>query len=187
MADHTCPVWIGYLLASPLRKLIENPNKILKPHIKEGMTALDVGSAMGFFSLPLTKMVGKNGHVICVDLQQKMLDALVKRARKAGVAHSIKTRLASDNSLNIDDLKNTVDIALAFHIVHEVNNPKIFFTEILNTLKNNGKLLFSEPPGHVSKEDFNQSLGLAESIGFTINQTASAGKSRFAVLTKTII
>ena len=27
MAEHVCPVWVGYLLASPLRKLIQNPRK----------------------------------------------------------------------------------------------------------------------------------------------------------------
>ena len=29
---------------------------------------------MGFFSLPLARMVGPKGRVVCVDLQQKMLD-----------------------------------------------------------------------------------------------------------------
>lgn len=184
MADHTCPVWIGYLLASPLRKLVENPDKILKPYVKENMTVLDVGSAMGFFSLPMVKMVGTNGQVICVDLQQKMLDALVKRANKAGLAQNIKTRLASENDLNLKGFKSTIDVALAFHIVHEVNDPNKFFNDIFDALKNNGRLLFSEPPGHVSKEAFRKSLDLAEKIGFKITQTTEKSRSRFAVLIK---
>ena len=49
MAEHVCPVWVGYLLASPVRKLFDNPEKVLAPYVKEGMTVLDVGSAMGFF------------------------------------------------------------------------------------------------------------------------------------------
>ncbi len=184
MANHTCPIWVGYLLASPLRKLIENPDKILKPHVKEGMTVLDVGSAMGFFSLPLAKIVNSAGKIICVDLQQKMLDALIKRATKAGVAQSIETRLASEDNLNIDALKGTIDVALAFHIVHEVNNPESFFTEIFEALKSNGKLLFSEPAGHVTKDDFKKSLNLAETIGFKVNQPTGVSRSRFAILEK---
>jgi hypothetical protein len=30
------PVWVGYLLANPLRKFMHNPNKILKPYVKKG-------------------------------------------------------------------------------------------------------------------------------------------------------
>jgi len=41
---HVCPVWVGYLLASPLRKLLQNPDKILAPYVKPGMTVLDVGA-----------------------------------------------------------------------------------------------------------------------------------------------
>ena len=184
MANHTCPIWVGHLLASPLRKLLENPEKILKPHVNEGMKALDIGSAMGFFSLPLAKIVSTTGKVVCVDIQQKMLDALIKRAKKAGVAQSIETRLATENSLNIEELKNTIDVALAYHVVHEVNNAEHFFTQTFNALKSKGKLLFSEPSGHVSKDDFNKSLSLAEKAGFTISQTPGTRRSRSALLEK---
>ena len=43
MAKHVCPVWVGYLLASPLRKLFHNPKKILGPYVEEGMKVLDIG------------------------------------------------------------------------------------------------------------------------------------------------
>ena len=65
--EHVCPVWVGYLLASPVRKLIQNPKKLLSPYVEEGMTVLDAGCAMGFFSLPMARMVGPNGKVICGD------------------------------------------------------------------------------------------------------------------------
>jgi len=51
MAEHRCPVWVGYFLASGLRKLLQNPVKILSPYVKRNMTVLDIGCAMGFFSL----------------------------------------------------------------------------------------------------------------------------------------
>lgn len=40
MAEQVCPVWIGYFLLSPLRKLFQNPNKILSPYVKDGMKGL---------------------------------------------------------------------------------------------------------------------------------------------------
>ncbi len=184
MASHTCPIWIGHILANPLRKLIENPTKILKPHVKEGMTVLDIGSAMGFFSLPLAKLVMPKGKVICIDLQQKMLDALMKRANKAGVAEAIETRLAHENTLNIDDLNGVIDVAIAYHVIHEVNDQKKFLAETYSALNNNGLLIFSEPRGHVSKTDFNKSLSIAEKVGFKISDIPGTRRPCAALLEK---
>ncbi len=79
MSESVCPVWVGYFLASPVRKLFQNPEKMLAPYVKEGMRVLDIGCAMGFFSLPLAQMIGLNGKVICVDVQEKMIKSLEKR------------------------------------------------------------------------------------------------------------
>lgn len=48
------------------------------------MTVLDVGSAMGFFSLPMAEMVGPGGKVVCIDVQLKMLQVLRRRAVEGG-------------------------------------------------------------------------------------------------------
>ena len=103
MAERVCPVWVGYLLASPVRKLFQNPKKILAPYVEDGMKVLDVGCAMGFFSLPLARMIGSNGKVICVDVQEKMIKSLEKRAQKAGLANRIETRVCRHNSAVHDE------------------------------------------------------------------------------------
>ena len=71
MAHQICPTWVGYLLLSPLRKLLENPDKILRCFIREGMTVLEPGCDMGYFTLPVARMVGPRGKVVAVDLQAK--------------------------------------------------------------------------------------------------------------------
>ena len=68
MADRVCPHWVGYLLINPLRKLFENPNKILGPFVQEGMIVLEPGCGMGYFSLPLARMVGPKGRVVGIDV-----------------------------------------------------------------------------------------------------------------------
>lgn len=181
---HVCPVWIGYLLASPLRKLVQNPNTILSPYVKEGMAVLDIGSAMGFFSLPLAKIVGSDGKVICVDLQEKMIKALEKRARKAGLASRIETRLCSQNSLGLDDLHEKIDLALAFAVVHEVPDTNAFFSEIYKALKPAGTLLVSEPKAHVSEDDLNTSVSVAEQVGFKVTERPGIKRSWSVVFSK---
>ena len=125
MAEHVCPWWIGYLLLNPLRRLAQNPQKMLAPYIEPGSIALDVGCAMGFFSLDMARMVGADGKVVCVDLQPKMIKALVRRATKAGLIDRIDPRVCDRSGLGLEDLGGTVDFALAFALVHEVPDAEV--------------------------------------------------------------
>ena len=58
---HTCPVEMAGSLDFRLRRQFQNPQKILAPYIREGMTALDMGCGPGFFSIDMAQMVGKSG------------------------------------------------------------------------------------------------------------------------------
>jgi len=78
MPKRVCPAWLGHFLANPIRKLIHPPQKILSPYVREGMTVLDIGCGMGFFRISLAQMVGPNGKVIWVDMQEKMLQLLAE-------------------------------------------------------------------------------------------------------------
>jgi ubiquinone/menaquinone biosynthesis C-methylase UbiE len=184
MVEKVCPVWVGYLLASPVRKLYQNPKKILGPYVKEGMKILDIGCAMGFFSLPLAEMVGCNGRVICVDIQEKMIRSLEKRAQKAGLSDRIETRLCKNNSLGLDDFKEEIDFALASAVVHEVSDASGFFSEIHKTIKPTGIFLVVEPKGHVSKKDFETTVSIAEQNGFEVIDSPQIGRSRIVLLGK---
>jgi ubiquinone/menaquinone biosynthesis C-methylase UbiE len=184
MAEHVCPVWVGYLLASPLRKLLQNPRKILRPYVEEGMTVLDIGCAMGFFSLPLAEMVGPKGKIICVDAQEKMILSLEKRARKAGLADRIESRLCSHSSLEIKDLEKQIDFGLGFAVVHEVPDPNDFFSQTYHALKPSGKFLVAEPQGHVSENDFDVTVSTAEQNGFQVLGRPPISRSRTVLLAK---
>src|SRR6516164_4706360 len=112
MSEHVCPWWLGYLLVSPIRRWMQNPDELIDPYVTPGMTVLEPGPGMGFFTLPLARRVG-SGRVIAVDIQPKMLDRLRRRAIKAGLIQRIETRLSKPDSLAIDDLKGKVDFILA--------------------------------------------------------------------------
>ncbi len=167
MAKHVCPFWVGYLLLSPIRKFLENPDKLLGPFVRPGMTVLEPGCAMGFFTLPLARLVGPGGRVVAVDIQPGMLAVLARRARKAGLAERIEIRTAQQDSLGIGDLDRSVDFAAAIHVVHEMSGPDAFFAEVRQALKPGGRLLVIEPKGHVSAENFSQTLDIAEKSGFS--------------------
>ncbi len=71
---HICPWWYAYTFDNPLRHLFHKPERMLAGYVKPGMTVMDIGCGMGFFSIGMARMVGEEGAVISVDLQQQMLD-----------------------------------------------------------------------------------------------------------------
>jgi ubiquinone/menaquinone biosynthesis C-methylase UbiE len=182
MANHVCPWWLGYLLASPLRRLWQPPEKILAPFVGEGMLVLEPGCGMGFFTLDLARIVGPRGRVVAVDLQERMLAGLRRRAARAGLLERIDVRLAQANRLGIADLAAQVDVALALHVVHEVPDKASFFAEIAATLKPDGRLVFVEPRGHVSEDKFAASLAMAEQAGFRLVDRPSIRRDPAALL-----
>jgi 2-polyprenyl-3-methyl-5-hydroxy-6-metoxy-1,4-benzoquinol methylase len=50
MGEHICPWWLAYTFDNRFRHLFHNPEKMLGSYVSKGMTALDVGCGMGFFS-----------------------------------------------------------------------------------------------------------------------------------------
>lgn len=164
--ESVCPWWLGYVLANPLRKLIQNPEQMLGKYVKPGMKVIDYGCGMGFFSLPMAKMIDGFGKVYCFDIQEKMLEHLSDRALNAGLGSRIEPRLVTSDNRNFKDLKQSIDFALLCAVAHEVPDREKLFLNLAAMLKPNGKLLFAEPKGHVSLQHFEQSISFAEKAGF---------------------
>jgi ubiquinone/menaquinone biosynthesis C-methylase UbiE len=181
---HVCPLWVGYLLSSPIRTLYHNPEKILGHHVQEGMTTLDIGCAMGFFTLAMARMVGTSGKVMAVDVQEKMVEKLLKRAKKASLLNRIEARICLPHSLGLNNYHQKIDFALAFAVVHEVPDANHFFNEIYLALKPKGKLLLVEPKGHVTDTEFSTTLAVAGENSFIIKTSLPVYRSHTALLYK---
>jgi len=178
---HVFPWWGGYMLLSPLRKRRVNPAGLVRPYIREGMTVLDLGCAMGFFSLPMAELAGPAGRVVCVDLQKRMIAGLERRARKAGLLDRIDARVCAPGSLMLGDLSGRIDFALAFGVVHEVPDRESFFGEVHRSLVRGGRLLVAEPKIPVPAERFRETIDSALGKGFTIEREWTLNGSRCAV------
>jgi len=184
MAPHVCPWWLGYLHTLPLRRLIQDPEKILRRHVHPGMTALDVGCGMGFFSLDMARWVGPEGRVVCVDLQQRMLSELKRRAARKGLSARIDPRVCQAGDLGLSDLAGQIDFALAVYVIHEVPDTTAFLRQIHAAIKPSGKFLVAEPRGHVSEDAFQKSTSLAREAGFSLLEAPQIWRSRTALFEK---
>jgi ubiquinone/menaquinone biosynthesis C-methylase UbiE len=178
---HVCPWWGGYFIDNPIRRLLHNPEKIVGPYVKPGMIVMDVGCGMGFFSIAMARMVGDRGRVIAVDLQQKMLDVLRRRAERAGVAGRIRLHQCEPDRLGVGE---QVDFAVAFAMVHEVPDQPRLLAEIYGCLQFGGKLLVAEPRLHISGRAFGQTAALAEAVGLEVVNEPRVRWCRAVVLEK---
>jgi ubiquinone/menaquinone biosynthesis C-methylase UbiE len=166
MASYVCPWWAAWFtIDTPVRRWIHDPQKIVGPYIREGMTVLEVGSGTGWFSIPMATMVGEQGKVIVVDLQQQMLDIIRRRAEKRGVADRVEMHKCEQNRLGLDA---QADFALLFAMLHEVPDKERLLGEVYACLKPGSKLLLAEPPIHVSRKTFAEETAAAEGVGFRV-------------------
>lgn len=179
-----CPWWLGWVLVSPLRRLWHDPATILAPHVRPGMTVLEPGPGMGFFTLELARRVGERGRVIAVDLQPRMLAGLRRRAARAGVLPRLELRLGTADSLGAADLAGVVDFALAFAVVHEIPAPAAFSRELAGALKPGARLLLVEPRGHVDTAAFDDEVRAAREAGLEAVAHPRISRSRTALLEK---
>lgn len=183
MPHRVCPWWLGYFLASPLRRLFSGPpGVVVAPYVRPGMTVLEPGPGMGFFTLELARLVGSGGRVLAVDVQPKMLAGLRRRAGKAGLLERIELRLAEPASLRVEDVAGQVDFTLAFAVVHEM--PKGFFAQAATASKLGARLLLAEPAGHVSAEGFAKQLEAAKAAGFSVAERPTIRGCHAALLTR---
>jgi len=176
-----CPAESAGMLDNSFRKLIHNPQKILKPYIKAGMTVLDVGCGPGFFSIEIAKMLNGSGKVIAADIQEKMLDKIREKIKGTNLEQAVELHKSDFENIGIVE---KVDFVLASWMVHEVRNQEKFFEELASILKPNGLILIIEPKLHVSKTEFKRMMDKIKECGFRIIESPNVFFSRAIVVSK---
>jgi ubiquinone/menaquinone biosynthesis C-methylase UbiE len=180
MAELLCPAWLSFTLTNVFRRMAQDPDRILRPFIKDGDTAIDVGCGPGYFTIPMARLVGSRGYVVAADIQQKMLDKTRRRAERAGVADRIDLRLSGERGLGLRGV--CADFALIFWMAHEVDDLVSLFREILEALKPGGCCLLVEPRVHVTEARYGEIVSAAVVAGFERGETPAVRLSRAVVL-----
>jgi len=179
--NRVCPVEIAGSLDNRVRRWIQDPRKILRPHVVAGMTVLDLGCGPGFFSVDIAQMVGKSGRVIAADLQEGMLRKLRDKIHGTELEERITLHKCEENHIGLSE---DVDFILAFYMVHEVPNQVELFNEMKSIIKQNGRVFIVEPPFHVSKTAFEETIRRARDAGFTPVERPKVFLSKTLILKK---
>jgi len=155
----------AFFLDNFIRRIIQNPQKIVGEYIRQGDTIVDLGCGPGYFALDMAKMTGKTGKVIAVDLQKEMLAKVAKKAAAQNLSERIFLHRCDQDKIGLPP-ETKADFILAFYMVHETPDTEAFLRQVKELLKPAGRFLLVEPMFHVSKNQFATILDTAKKTGF---------------------
>jgi ubiquinone/menaquinone biosynthesis C-methylase UbiE len=176
---HLHPVEKASALEGRLRLFVQNPGKMLKDHVRPGMTVLDLGCGTGFFTLEMARLLVNQGKVIAVDVQNGMLDILKIKLRNSDLQRHIEIHKSESNSLGLTE---KVDFILAFYSFHEMKDIDSIIIDLIKMVKPETRIFISEQKIHVSKVTFNAIIRKMENAGFEICERPTIFLSRTVIM-----
>jgi ubiquinone/menaquinone biosynthesis C-methylase UbiE len=123
--------------------------------IRKGQTVLDFGCGYGTYTIPVAKIVGKQGKVYALDKDKEAMDTLMQKARSACLIN-IK-RMETSGKLEIKLGDETVDVVIMFDVFHSFYFPqpgdrRRLLDEIRRIMKPSGFLSISVWPNLIEPE-----------------------------------
>jgi ubiquinone/menaquinone biosynthesis C-methylase UbiE len=123
--------------------------------IRRGQTVLDFGCGYGMYTIPVAKIVGKQGRVYALDKDKEALDALMRKAELSGLKNIQGMETSGEPGIELAD--ETVDMVLLFDVFHSFYFPQAgdrrrLLGEILRIMKPSAFLSISVWPNLIEPE-----------------------------------
>jgi ubiquinone/menaquinone biosynthesis C-methylase UbiE len=106
-----------------------------------GERILEVGPGTGYYSLPVARWIAPGGQLDALDLQQSMLDELMRRANPAGLANIVSTQGDAQALPYADE---SFDAAFLVATLGEIPDRDQALRELRRVLKSGGRLIVGE-------------------------------------------
>jgi predicted methyltransferase len=110
--------------------------------VRPGASVADIGAGDGFFASRLARLVGANGRVFAVDIDDAVLARLRKRLQEDSIENVTIVKGASDDPKLPDA---TLDAALIVNAYHEMEQHQSILAALRRALKPDGRLVIVEP------------------------------------------
>ncbi len=141
----------GFRAMSFVMKLLEwvHPhaeNRAKTFGIKEGMTVVDYGCGPGRYTVAFSKLAGKRGKVIAVDLNRLARENIDKKVRENGL-QNVQFCLANGYDSGVET--GVADVVIALDMFFMIENPAAFLKELSRICKPDGTLVIDD--GHQAR------------------------------------
>ena len=117
--------------------------------IGEGQNVLDFGCGSGTYSIPAAKLVGKNGRIYSLDVNQRALEKLSRKAEMERLDNIVT--LLSSGSVEIPIDNDTINHVFLIDVLQEISNKETLLEEIHRVLKPDG--LMTVYPMHIDNDE----------------------------------
>lgn len=124
------------------REIEERPDLAIEAlEIKPGQSVADLGAGSGYYSFRIAPLVGKDGRVIAIDVEPRMLQLITQRARRDRV-ENVFTVLGTPSDPNLPP--SSVDLLFMVDVYHELEFPRELMLKVRAALKPDGRVALIE-------------------------------------------
>lgn len=114
---------------------------VLQLGLRDGMKVADLGAGSGHYALAAAGVVGREGKVYAVDIQEDVLKHLLDSAHRAGV-RNIETLWGDIERRGGTKLRDhTIDAVILSNVLFQIENKEGLVAEVLRILAPKGKVL----------------------------------------------
>ncbi len=139
--------------------------------IKKGFSVIDFGSGQGRYTIPLSRLTGKNGQVFAFEREQDALAILNERLPSFSLENNIQIVLAEDLNLKAHINGSAIDAILAFDVLQYIEDWDSLFSSFHSVLKRNGSLhIYPAALPHPGRVNMEVAIFILEKCGFVFTE-----------------
>ncbi|MBI3667440.1 MAG: class I SAM-dependent methyltransferase [Acidobacteria bacterium] len=130
--------WIK-TLEEPKRDEWQKPHEVVQSlALIPGSTVADIGAGSGYFALRFAHMLGPQGKVLAVDIDQKLVDHVRERAAELKLAN-VEAILAATDDPHL--AAGTADVIFFCDVIHHIEGRPAYYKLLKRALRPGGRLV----------------------------------------------
>lgn len=165
-------------------------SNVLQLGLREGMKVADLGAGTGHYSIAAAGVVGNDGRVYAVDIQEDVLKHALDSAHRLGLRNIEMVWGNVENKGGTKLREHAIDAVILSNVLFQVEHKQNLVAEILRILKPGGRLLLVDwagayggmgpDPAHVVSEHAAEELFITG--GFHKLKDFRAGAHHYAIV-----